>query len=406
MKRKMRLLSVMAAVLLVVTSLSLAVMAAGTNYQIRITPRSNVSIRVGGTVSLDYYILGSDDYSGSVYWSSSNSNVAEVSSSGVVTGNRVGSATIRVETDDGKRDSISVSVGGSYRSDDYYDYYGYYYGDGYYYDGYGYYDNYGRLRYYYDEDGNRIYYYDDDDEGYYYYYDSQGVKRYYYGYYYYDENGYRIRTNPYSQSSSSSSTSSRSSTSSKAGTVSSKTSSADTVKLTEKASRSDVLDAVNNASGGAAILRNYASVSAESLQAAANVSKVNVCFDTRSGSNVVGRLTFNSATVSKLSGDIQTGVYCDTGNTSKVERKFSKNFYNRCKVVLIDQRNFGTDVEIAVKASTMSAQELNFYSYDAGTNIYTPINVSNVYKDSSDYLHFNTTIGGYIVVSEGTLTPA
>lgn len=210
-----------------------------------------------------------------------------------------------------------------------------------------------------------------------------------------DGERYRIR----SSSSSSSSSSGIASSKSSATASSSKSISDTTIKLTEKATREDVITAAKTG----VVLENYASVSAESLSAAANSGGASVTFDTKSGKTVVGRLVASTANAKNLTGDISTGVYCDTGNTKKVQNKFDKNFNQNVKVILCDQKNFGINVEIVAKAGNLSTDNLHFYSFDSATNSYAPITASNVWKDSNNYLHFTTSTGGYIVASDGAL---
>ena len=80
---------------------------------ISITP-SSISLEVGKTSSISYIITPSNATNKSVTWSSSNSTVATVSSSGVVTGLSIGTATILVTTiDGGKQAYATVNVVGN-----------------------------------------------------------------------------------------------------------------------------------------------------------------------------------------------------------------------------------------------------------------------------------------------------
>ena len=80
---------------------------------ISITP-SSISLEVGKTSSISYIITPSNATNKSVTWSSSNSTVATVSSSGVVTGLSIGTATIFVTTiDGGKQAFATVNVVGN-----------------------------------------------------------------------------------------------------------------------------------------------------------------------------------------------------------------------------------------------------------------------------------------------------
>ena len=72
---------------------------------------SNVSVKVGSSISTSYSITPSNATNKSVTWRSSNSNVASVDGNGKVTGRSVGTATISVTSNDGgKTASYSVRV--------------------------------------------------------------------------------------------------------------------------------------------------------------------------------------------------------------------------------------------------------------------------------------------------------
>ena len=74
--------------------------------------KTSMSMTVGDTQTLTATVLPSNADDKSVSWSSSNSSVASVSASGIVTANVVGTATITVTTNDGgKTASCLVSVG-------------------------------------------------------------------------------------------------------------------------------------------------------------------------------------------------------------------------------------------------------------------------------------------------------
>jgi hypothetical protein len=79
-----------------------------------LTTSGPLSLAVDDDQLLDYSILPGNATNQNVSWSSSNSNVANVSSQGVVAGNATGTATITVTTDDGSfTDQITVNVSAS-----------------------------------------------------------------------------------------------------------------------------------------------------------------------------------------------------------------------------------------------------------------------------------------------------
>lgn len=192
-----------------------------------------------------------------------------------------------------------------------------------------------------------------------------------------------------------------SSSKSSSKTSSSKASSKDSVELTEKLARATLLEQTRKS--GTTILNNYSAVSAESIQAvAAEKSGAIVHFDTKQGKNVVGRVSIAAANAKGLTGDIKLGVYSGTGNTKDVQATFTKHYSNATQVVKCEQIDFGMDVKIAVK-SKLSATGLKFYQYDDTTRKCKEIKVAGVTKDSGGYLHFTTSAGGYIIISQGEL---
>ncbi len=102
--------------------------------------KTSVSIQNGTSVSLTATVTPANSSNKSITWTSSNTNIASVSSDGVVYGNRPGYVTITAKTPNGLTATCNVTV---YTTGGYYDpyYYDYYYYDRYYYDPY-YYDPY------------------------------------------------------------------------------------------------------------------------------------------------------------------------------------------------------------------------------------------------------------------------
>jgi hypothetical protein len=60
-------------------------------------------------------------------------------------------------------------------------------------------------------------------------------------------------------------------------------------------------------------------------------------------------------------------------------------------------------VSIAIKTTATSVENLVLYSYDRATNTYTMIRNPGCWIDANGYLHFNTTLAGDIIVSNGAL---
>jgi uncharacterized protein YjdB len=72
--------------------------------------QTNASVNVNGTVTLKATISPSNAADQTIIWNSSNTNVATVSSSGVVTGKAAGSAIISATTTNGKSASCTITV--------------------------------------------------------------------------------------------------------------------------------------------------------------------------------------------------------------------------------------------------------------------------------------------------------
>lgn len=352
MNRLTRFFALVTAAALLVVSLpanAFALTQSEVNNRTRVTMRTtSLLLTVGETATLDYSLhlpsdSGNYSYTGIRRWSSSDTRVAWVSSDGQITARSAGSATITLRLSGGYHGECNVYVTDNNSS-------GYYYPRDY--------------RNYYDPENP--YYWEDE-------YWQNYLDRYFYS-----------RPSP--------------TASSEPYTVTSSYA----ITLLRKATP-DILTKAAKA-GGTISLKNYASVSAEALRAAASVTSSPINFDTVYGDRVVGRLTFRASSAANYSGEILTGVYCDIANTRNVVNHFNDNFTNEMKVVLIDQPSFSSPVEIAIKVGTMDVSDLYFYVYDINTNSYDGISVSNVYKDTNQFLHFTTSRGGYIIISDGALT--
>lgn len=353
MNLKKRILTVLLAMALVVTSLGIAAFAASDD---EIRPRridlsdNDRTFDVDDTYGLDYEILPDDanvDLD-DIIWRSSNDDIVSVDSYGTITCHEPGTATITARTKKyGAKGSITITVKGSRSSYDYGSYY-----------------------YEYDEDGNR----------------------------------YRVYYDGYSSRSSSTvrddaTESSRTSTANQAAANANRD-----IKLTETASRETVVQAVQNASGGSAGLDNYAAVSVDTLKAAANAGDATINFDTRtSGGALVGRLKLNPAAAKDLSsGTIKLGVYYNDAKTTSLQSTYNSRYTNQVHVVKCDQTSFGMTARIYVRiGKNVNASDLVFYSYDANNNTHSKLSVQNVKVDSNGYVSFDTTRGGTILISEG-----
>ena len=179
----------------------------------------------------------------------------------------------------------------------------------------------------------------------------------------------------------------------------------DAVKFNGEIPREILLNVVRLGNSGIpATLSGYESVSSASLQAAAGIGNFAIRFDTMLGKVVVGRITLAPGIAENTSNSIQLGVYSKTENTQKVQGIFDKFFKNATVVILCEQERFPGPVEIAARVGTMNGNKLHFYSYNPQKNTRTNLDITNAMKDKNNYVHFTTSAGGYIVVSDGPLT--
>lgn len=137
--------------------------------------------------------------------------------------------------------------------------------------------------------------------------------------------------------------------------------------------------------------------------AAEKLDKVYIDSMTPDGAKVEVRVTYDPA---KATIDINAHGRT-TSDTAKARKTlFEKWFSNKFFVVSLDQKgSFGMTVEVAAKAdfTGMDTKNLKFYSYDAATNKYTEIKNPSYWFDANGYIHFNTDMGGDIIISDGAL---
>ena len=75
-------------------------------------------------------------------------------------------------------------------------------------------------------------------------------------------------------------------------------------------------------------------------------------------------------------------------------------------VSLAQQGEFGMEVRVAARLDeSFAADAVYFYTYDAEANTFTQFTPSFIWLDSTGFLHFTTTVGGEIVVSDVNLAP-
>ena len=100
-------------------------------------------------------------------------------------------------------------------------------------------------------------------------------------------------------------------------------------------------------------------------------------------------------------------LYASTTNARATQTAgmFRQFFTNDLMAVSLGQQgNFGQDVLVAARLSPdMDTANLVFYTYDREANRFTLIANPNARVDSNGFVHFNTGVGGDIVISNGAL---
>ena len=124
--------------------------------------------------------------------------------------------------------------------------------------------------------------------------------------------------------------------------------------------------------------------------------------DTIVNNEIIARMYINPKAYT-LSADIQTGIIT---NIPTIKAHFNKYFANRFAVIgFTHQGSFGTNVDVAAKSDLrgMDTSKLVLYTYDAVQNRYSMLFDQTYFIDANGYLHFTTSEGNYIIVSEGQL---
>lgn len=152
---------------------------------------------------------------------------------------------------------------------------------------------------------------------------------------------------------------------------------------------------------------NPAAISKAALDAIQKVStqkgvQLSVYVDTIVNNVIVSRMYIDPAAYT-LSTDLKTSIIT---NVPTVKGHFNKYFKNKLQVVgFTQQGSLGTNIAAAVKLdfSGMDTSKLILYSYDVVQNRYSILSDQTYFIDVNGYLHFTTSEGNYIIISEGQL---
>lgn len=118
-----------------------------------------------------------------------------------------------------------------------------------------------------------------------------------------------------------------------------------------------------------------------------------------------GRIYIDAAKGYNLSNSLYLAVRTSTDEANRVEKLFDEYFKNNFDVITLGQSGgFGTTLRVAAKIdlSGMTRNNLVFYSYNSANNSYKQLSNVNYSIDGNGYVHFNTNVGGTIIISSGT----
>lgn len=125
--------------------------------------------------------------------------------------------------------------------------------------------------------------------------------------------------------------------------------------------------------------------------------------DVMKGNAVESRLYIDPAKAT-LTTDLNLGVSLEN---KPVTDLFGKYFDNEIAIVKFEQvGTFGMPVNVAVKLdlSKLNTQTLKFYNYNPKTNTYAEMTAPAYYIDTAGYLHFTTTLGNNVLITDKALT--
>jgi len=122
----------------------------------------------------------------------------------------------------------------------------------------------------------------------------------------------------------------------------------------------------------------------------------------KSSSSIDVRLIFN---VDDVNNEFDGWIFTVSDDAKKVKDFFNKYYSNNVVVAACSQAGeYGFTAKLAVNVgSTLKTDKLAFYSYDKEKNSVAKL-ADQVYTvDKNGYVHFKTTVGNYIIISDGEL---
>ena len=157
--------------------------------------------------------------------------------------------------------------------------------------------------------------------------------------------------------------------------------------------------AVSAATNGVVSLRDARSITPAMLR---NAGRKTISADTMDGKKVLARLTFDPSQY-KGKEDIILSV---RGESKATEALLGKYFDNNIRTIVFGQKgDFGVTVRARVKMDLtgLDLNNLILYSYDNAANTYAALKDSDYVIDKNGYLHFTTTRGNTILVTDRPL---
>lgn len=153
--------------------------------------------------------------------------------------------------------------------------------------------------------------------------------------------------------------------------------------------------------------RIAANVLSAAAKAAGNTGKT-VCLEfttTDSNGNIQGGITFDPQRM-KRDTDLRTRVSTTSSKAKNALSRLEDSYQNRLAVIHCSQSgSFGAPVEVRAKTEfePSDAENLRFYLYDIGTGRVESLAVSNARVSKGGSVRFTTETGGVLVVSAGEL---
>lgn len=173
---------------------------------------------------------------------------------------------------------------------------------------------------------------------------------------------------------------------------------------------STVTSAVKKA-GSYATFKGYTSVSKATVTSANTTSKnagkkVVLNFDTYKDGKFDGRLTINPANAANMASSVNTSVSMHSDSVGKYRTTFEKFFKNKnmAFIKLGQTGAFGMTVEVVAKLNLSGFGTTKYlYSYNPTNGKYSQVKNATFRKDGNGFWHITTNSGGVLVITDTAL---